>query len=34
MAVQHLMWFEHMFQMQGHVLLSWTEWIQNINKYE
>ena len=26
-AVQHLMWFEHLFQMQGHLLLSWTEWI-------
>ena len=27
MAVQHLMWFEQVFQTQGHVLLSWTEWI-------
>ena len=27
LAVQHLMWFEQLFQMQGHVLLSWTEWI-------
>ena len=26
-AVQQLMWFELLFQTQGHVLPSWTEWI-------
>ena len=26
-AVQQLMWFELLFQTQGHLLPSWTEWI-------